>query len=687
MASGCSQEEVVQQIASLSKSKFIATFEQNDSRTYLEDGKYLRWSADDELSIFMGTTLNKKFRFDGETGDNSGGFEDVSTPGFVTGNNLDNPCHYAIYPYNKGTKITETGILTINLPSEQTYAENSFGLGNNTMVAVTSSLSDMNLAFKNVCGYLKLKLYGNDVTVKTITLQSNGGEKLSGSATLTASYGKNPSVTMSSTASDMITLDCGEAGVKIGATKEEATEFWFVLPATSFSQGFTLTIDDINGGRFVKTTSKNIIVERNVIKPISAFEVVMEDATPYVTFTANQLQMFMMSKVVSTLQYSVNNGDWNDFEEKTGYISFGGENGSLRLRGKNLTGTATGKDYDKSAIVYFYYDNVEVSCQGDIRTLIDYEAYETVSTKNARFCHLFSNCENLTSAPELPAIDFADYCYYGMFSSSALTSAPELPAIDLADYCYCDMFSRTALTNAPDLPATNLASHCYERMFYSCSNLTGVPELPATSLADYCYSYMFANCTKLTNAPNLAASNLADYCYQYMFDSCFKLTTVQASLPATTLVTGCYMGMFGQCSVLTAVPELPAMTLATRCYSSMFQNCKMLTTAPELPATTLTNECYSGMFNGCRMLSFAPELPAKVLTPSCYERMFYNCTSLTKVVMLATNINATNSLSNWLYNVGAWNCNITISADIDYKLFPEGSSGIPTGWVIYRSTK
>ena len=155
LASSCTQEEVVQQMASLSESKFVATFEQNDSRTYLENGKYLRWTANDELSIFMGKTLNKKFRFDGETGDNSGGFEDVSTPGFVTGNDLDNPCHYAVYPYNKGTKITETGVLTINLPSEQTYAENSFGLGNNTMVAVTSSLSDMNLAFKNACGYLR----------------------------------------------------------------------------------------------------------------------------------------------------------------------------------------------------------------------------------------------------------------------------------------------------------------------------------------------------------------------------------------------------------------------------------------------------------------------------------------------------------------------------------------------------
>ena len=272
MASSCTQEDVVQQMAFLSESKFVATFEQNNSRTYLENGKYLRWTANDELSIFMGKTLDKKFRFDGETGDNSGGFEDVSTPGFVTGNDLDNPCHYAIYPYAKGTKITETGILTVNLPSEQTYEENSFGCGANTMVAVTSSLSDMELSFKNACGYLKFKLYGDNVTVKSVTLQSNGEEKLSGTATLTAANNKNPSITMSSTASDMITLDCG-TGVKIGSTAETATAFWIVVPPTTFENGFTVTIKDVNGYEFIKSTSKKISIERNVIKPISAFEV------------------------------------------------------------------------------------------------------------------------------------------------------------------------------------------------------------------------------------------------------------------------------------------------------------------------------------------------------------------------------------------------------------------------------
>ena len=528
-ASGCSQEEVVHQIASLSKSEFMATFNQNDSRTYLENGKYLRWTANDELSIFMGTTLNMKFRFDGETGDNSGGFVDVSTPGFVTGNNLDNPCHYAIYPYNKGTKISETGILTVNLPTEQSYAENSFGLGNNTMVAVTSGLNDMNLVFKNTCGFLKLKLYGNDVTVKSVTLQSNGGEKLSGSATLAASYGKNPVVSMSSTATDVITLDCGDTGVKIGSTVKDATEFWFVLPETSFSQGFTLTIEDINGDNFVKTTSKNIVVERNVIKPISAFEVEMKDNTPYLTFTANNMQVFVIDPIVSSLEYSVNNNEWNELD--CNVLMFGGEYGDLRLRGKNKNGT--------SGATIGFAEEPLVSCSGDIRTLLDYENYTTVNTSLANFKNLFYGCEKLKTAPELPSIILADECYLGMF------------------------FQCTNLSTAPELPATTLSKRCYETMFYGCTNLTTAPELPATTLTESCYAGMFIGCTNLTTAPELPATTLVNLCYNQMFKRCTKLNEVTMLATSDIPHTNCLFewmldvspnGTFNKSSLMNSLP-------------------------------------------------------------------------------------------------------------------------------------
>jgi len=46
----------------------------------------------------------------------------------------------------------------------------------------------------------------------------------------------------------------------------------------------------------------------------------------------------------------------------------------------------------------------------------------------------------------------------------------------------------TNLTTAPELPAIALAEYCYNYMFYGCTNLTTAPELPATTLAQYCYA-------------------------------------------------------------------------------------------------------------------------------------------------------------------------------------------------------
>ena len=257
---------------------FTASFEQNDTRTHVEEGNLLRWNEGDQITIFDSNTLNQQYRFDGETGDNGGTFSKVSNS-FGTGNDLN--CHYAVYPYNKDIKITETGVITANLPAEQSYAENSFGLGANTMVAVTKDVDDTFLKFRNVGGYLKLQLYGENVTVKSITLTGNNNEKIAGKATITPAYEQAQTLTMNDDATTSITLDCGD-GVTLGSTKETATAFWIVVPPTTFEGGFEVTIIDINGDRFIKSTSNAVVIERNIIKPMAAFdvEIVAEGTIP-----------------------------------------------------------------------------------------------------------------------------------------------------------------------------------------------------------------------------------------------------------------------------------------------------------------------------------------------------------------------------------------------------------------------
>ena len=188
---------------------------------------------------------------------------------------------------------------------------------------------------------------------------------------------------------------------------------------------------------------------------------------------------------------------------------------------------------------------------------------------------------------------------------------------------------------------------------------------------------MFRGCTSLMTAPELPAKTLADYCYNYMFYDCTSLTTAP-ELPATTMAASCYGYMFRGCTSLTTAPVLSATVLADLCYNNMFYGCTSLTTAPELPATTLAEYCYSLMFYGCTGLTTAPDLPATTLAECCYRRMFYGCSQLNYVKCLATDIGATNCVSEWLSNVASSGTFVKAPG----VNWPTGVSGIPAGWTV-----
>ena len=313
----------------------------------------------------------------------------------------------------------------------------------------------------------------------------------------------------------------------------------------------------------------------------------VKDKTPYVTFSAPAEQTFKMvcygGYKISNLQYSVNFGDWKEVKANEG-VTFGGQNGGLRLRGKNVKGTADSNDTRIYSTITFTFDkdkennvntNVMVACTGDIRTLLDYDHYETVSTSEARFVKLFNNCQALTSAPKLPATDIASDCYNSMFN-------------------WCRY-----LKNAPELPATVLKDQCYQNMFNACVSLTSAPKLPATKLAFNCYANMFSYCYWLKEAPELPATTLAWQCYQDMFAYCYF--TKAPKLPAEIMKTNCYAGMFAGCTNLTEAPELPAKQLESFCYSRMFQGCTKLSTvtmlAPSDQISKASNCCYNWLDN------------------------------------------------------------------------------------------
>lgn len=270
MLAGC-VKEVEQDLSnvedSMRYSVLTAGFADYQTKTYVEEGKYLRWHANDRITAFFGNTLNRQYEFEGENGDNSGSFRYISSGVLETGNEIDRI--YAVYPYDKSIKYIEGGKIQLSLPAVQNYAENSFGKGANTMVAVTADVEDTFLPFKNVCGYLKLRLKG-EVAVKSIEISGNAGEKISGKAMVTHVKGVAPELVMSEDATENVKLDCGD-GVELSADEEK--EFWFALPETVFENGISVVVETTTGTRYAKCTKNKIPIVRNQIQPMAALSV------------------------------------------------------------------------------------------------------------------------------------------------------------------------------------------------------------------------------------------------------------------------------------------------------------------------------------------------------------------------------------------------------------------------------
>ena len=112
------------------------------------------------------------------------------------------------------------------------------------MLAVSQEPEDHEVHFRNCCGYLRVCLYGEGQTVKSVELAGNGSEPLAGKAELSVNRSGMPEVSICDDASMTLTLDCGE-GVVLSSDQDKPTSFWFVIPPVDFSDGLRITVSRI----------------------------------------------------------------------------------------------------------------------------------------------------------------------------------------------------------------------------------------------------------------------------------------------------------------------------------------------------------------------------------------------------------------------------------------------------------
>ena len=297
----CQKPEIDQQFSEDEHATFTASVESFDSqtKTSMTPEKHVVWSQNDRLAIFQGSTLADEYKVTDESaGKANGTFSIVSDGSSLNGDfsaGTELPCNVAFYPYADGLSLVgaaleDEGVAYridgVVLPAEQTYAEGSFANGAFPMAAVTETMADHNLKFKNVLGALKLQLKGTQV-VKFIRVEGNNGEVLSGSASVTA-YSDNsvPAISMTATddASKSVTLNCGD-GVQLSAAVP--TSFLIALPPVVFTEGFTVTVTDSEGKVItLKARVENTILRSSILAmlevELGSFENIAPDTIDYI---------------------------------------------------------------------------------------------------------------------------------------------------------------------------------------------------------------------------------------------------------------------------------------------------------------------------------------------------------------------------------------------------------------------
>lgn len=260
LLAGCTQSPI-EEVLMTPQEEFYAVIEGADeqagSRTFLDEKIRLRWTADDRITIFKKTAYNREFRFTGTTGQNAGGFAQVSVDDeFWYGATL--PYNYAAYPHSDAMAFHEDGYFMLTMPAQQQYTPNSVGLGANTMVAMSEGGQ---LMFKNVGSFLRVRLWGENQQVASIIVTTKGDEILAGSAKVTPSLTAAPICEMAGS-TQSITLTCATP-VKISDSEDSPTDFWIVLPPTTLADGFTVEVKNHYGNSQTFEVDRSFTFEQN----------------------------------------------------------------------------------------------------------------------------------------------------------------------------------------------------------------------------------------------------------------------------------------------------------------------------------------------------------------------------------------------------------------------------------------
>ncbi len=220
------------------------------------------WSEGDKIVLFFEVNTYKcEYTLKTGAGTNSGKFSGIPSE-------EEYSAVYAFYPLSPAFNVTMSRVsgvqcLNFTIPSVQSYKEGSFANGAFPSVAYTTNNGA--LAFKNLCGLLKLqlKVVSGTKKIKKIVVLSN--EYISGDFTVKMNYASAPILERyGSLQQRNVTLDVGE-GVELTTTPK--TFYIIVPPTTCAAKDFTVYIESEEGCMIQRASDKseNSIVRSKIL--------------------------------------------------------------------------------------------------------------------------------------------------------------------------------------------------------------------------------------------------------------------------------------------------------------------------------------------------------------------------------------------------------------------------------------
>lgn len=238
-----------------------ATMEQGLTKTTLDESNGVVWKSGDQIKVYNAANPDGVF-FTLDT------YSAGSAVGVFTGAELsgEGP-FYACYPASAGGALAD-GAITINMPAVQNATDaGTFANGANITVGIAAALDEF--YFRNVCGLVGIMLKG-DKSISKLTITSDGYDVLSGTMKVTPFISEAPSAMWTDYTSSTLSLEF-ENPV---ALNPEGTMFYIVAPAGTLGAGYSLEVQDNDGGAMVKHASSDgsNFIERSTIRPMPALD-------------------------------------------------------------------------------------------------------------------------------------------------------------------------------------------------------------------------------------------------------------------------------------------------------------------------------------------------------------------------------------------------------------------------------